>query len=137
MPDETNQILLKMLETFMQKVDGLGREISELKGTIQQIRIHDAPCKFLENYEQKMDSEIKSVKTKQSGDTSKLHNKVEEHIRDCHSSSSEFSTDRLLAKHVDDYHSSITSRANWAVIAAAISAVITIIGFVLELKGGG
>ncbi len=99
--DKLNEIEAK----FTSSLNDVAIKVAEVVVKLESLKIHDAPCRFLENHEQKLDSEITNIKTKQSHDVSKLHDKIDGHIDNHHSINSENTPDKILARHVGNYHS--------------------------------
>ncbi len=94
MPESEITELNRKLDDIIKEFSALAREFSELNGTVKGIKIHDAPCKFLEQYKIQMSGKIKD-----------LHNRIDEHLKDCHSSKS--------------------SRDSWVAIAVIICTLVT------------
>ena len=110
MPSENDQIdrlsvkFDELRNDVHSEVGTLSNLVHELKGAVENGLIHSAPCNHLEEYKKEMRAQIKD-----------LHNRIDNHKDECHSSRS--------------------VSANWGLIFTAICSLATLGTLIYMIKG--
>ena len=80
---------------FNKGLNAVNLKVAEVIVEFKNLKTHDAPCQFLEDH--------KKDQSKRSKD---IYDKLDEHVKDHHSSNSENTPDKVISEHIEKYHSS-------------------------------